>query len=92
MSTRPDVAFMLARPAHFVALGFGTGLAPRAPGTFGTLLGFPIAWALHAAGSDALYLVVALALFAAGTWAAGVTSRDLGVDDHGAISSMSIAP
>ena len=34
---RPSVRFMLSHPAHFMALGFGAGLAPKAPGTVGTL-------------------------------------------------------
>ena len=34
---RPTVRFMFANPAHFMALGFGSGLAPIAPGTSGTL-------------------------------------------------------
>ena len=34
---RPTLRFMLAHPAHLIALGFGAGLAPRAPGTVGTL-------------------------------------------------------
>ena len=36
-SRRPDARFLFAHPAHFIALGFGSGLAPRAPGTAGTL-------------------------------------------------------
>ncbi len=81
----PDFRFLVAHPAHFIALGLGTGLAPRAPGTFGTLLGFPLAWALYVLGSPAAYLAAVLLLLAAGTWASAVTSRHLGVDDHGAI-------
>src|SRR3989304_5211818 len=42
MIIRPTARFLFAHPAHFLALGFGSGLAPVAPGTFGTLLGFPI--------------------------------------------------
>ena len=34
---RASARFMLAHPANLVALGFGSGLAPRAPGTVGTL-------------------------------------------------------
>ena len=34
---RPNARFMLAHPAHFIALGFGSGLSPIAPGTAGTL-------------------------------------------------------
>ena len=41
---RPTAGFMLAHPARFIALGFGTGLSPFAPGTVGTLLGFPMYW------------------------------------------------
>ena len=43
ISRRPDVRFLLAHPAHFIALGFGAGLSPVAPGTAGTaaaLLGY----------------------------------------------------
>jgi phosphatidylglycerophosphatase A len=79
------VSFLLARPAHVVALGFGAGLAPVAPGTFGTLVALPIAWLLQASGSDAVYLAVTALLFVAGVFAADVTARDLGVADHGAI-------
>ena len=34
---KPTAKFMLAHPAHFIALGFGSGLSPVAPGTAGTL-------------------------------------------------------
>jgi len=40
----PGLRFAAAHPAHLVALGFGSGLSPVAPGTAGTLL----AWALGA--------------------------------------------
>ena len=42
---RPSARFMLSHPAHFVALGFGSGLSPVAPGTSGTLW----AWAAFVA-------------------------------------------
>ena len=38
---RPNVRFLLAHPAHFIALGGGSGLAPIAPGTVGTLWAWP---------------------------------------------------
>ncbi|TMH23964.1 MAG: phosphatidylglycerophosphatase A, partial [Betaproteobacteria bacterium] len=41
MILRPAPGFVFAHPAHFIALGFGSGLAPLAPGTAGTLLAFP---------------------------------------------------
>ena len=82
---RPTLAFLVARPAHFVALGFGTGLAPVAPGTFGTLVALPIATLLWRMTGDAGFLSVLVILFALGVWAAAVTGRNLGVPDHGAI-------
>ncbi|MFN7506546.1 MAG: phosphatidylglycerophosphatase A, partial [Limnobacter sp.] len=38
--SKPSWRFMLAHPAHFLALGFGSGLAWVLPGTFGTLMGW----------------------------------------------------
>jgi phosphatidylglycerophosphatase A len=38
---RPGVRFMLSHPAHAIALGFGSGLSPVAPGTAGTLWAWP---------------------------------------------------
>ncbi len=83
--TRPTLRFMLHHPAHFVALGFGTGLAPVAPGTFGTLVAIPIALLLRAYAGDATYVAVTLAFFVVGAWASHVTGRALGVADHGSI-------
>ena len=81
--------FVFAHPAHFIALGFGAGVLPAA-GTFGTLLGFPIYWALEAQFSAPSSLQVSplwlfgviAALFALGVWACDVTGRHLGVSDH----------
>ena len=82
MILRPTPRFVFSHPAHAVAFGFGAGLAPTAPGTFGTLLGWGIGLALGAAHPDAV-LLAALAFFAVGVWACGVTGRHLGVADHG---------
>ena len=76
---------MLRHPAHVIALGFGSGLAPRAPGTAGTLA----AWAAFvlleqsfAALPWAPLLVAGLVL---GIWACTLCARHLGVADPGAI-------
>jgi phosphatidylglycerophosphatase A len=83
MAARPSFVFMLHHPAHFLALGFGAGLAPFAPGTFGTLLAVPIAFGLWAYASDGGYLAAVVFFFIIGIWASGVTGEDLGVpDDH----------
>ena len=84
-ATAPTPRFLVGHPAHFIALGFGAGLAPRAPGTFGTLVAIPLAVALRTYASDATFLAVIVVLGVAGVWAAEVTGRALGVPDHGAI-------
>ena len=65
MILRPTPRFVFSHPAHAVAFGFGAGLAPTAPGTFGTLLGWVIGLALAAVHPDAV-LLTALAFFAVG--------------------------
>ena len=81
----PTLAFMLRHPAHWIALGFGSGLAPLAPGTFGSLVALPLAWALDRYAGTAGWLGTIAGVTLAGTWAAHVTSRDLGVADHRSI-------
>jgi phosphatidylglycerophosphatase A len=81
---RPKAGFVFSHPAHIVAFGFGAGLAPFAPGTFGTLLGWAIAWALPTE-SPGILLIVAGGLFLVGVWACEITGRHLGVADHPAM-------
>ncbi|MGA8050455.1 MAG: phosphatidylglycerophosphatase A [Burkholderiales bacterium] len=80
---RPRFAFV--HPAHFIAVGFGAGLAPFAPGTFGTLVAFPLWWLLGSWFSPLELGALLTLLFAIGVWACGVTGRHLGVADHGAM-------
>lgn len=82
---RPSFRFLFRHPAHLLALGFGAGLAPFAPGTFGTLVAIPIAHGLRHVTGDLGYALAVALLFAAGVWASAVTSRNLGVSDHGSI-------
>ena len=83
--SRPTLRFLFQHPAHFIALGFGAGLAPWAPGTFGTLVAIPIALLLRDHASDTVFAIAVVALFALGAWASQVTGRALGVPDHGSI-------
>nr|WP_239031205.1 phosphatidylglycerophosphatase A [Pseudoalteromonas sp. MMG024] len=65
-------------------MGFGLGLAPKAPGTFGTLAAIPFIF-LTMMAPLWLQLVVAIAICAIGIWFCDVASRDAGVHDHPAI-------
>jgi len=67
-----------------LALGFGAGLAPCAPGTAGTLVAVPFYLALEALATP-WYLAAVAALFVLGVWICGRTARDLGRADPGAI-------
>jgi len=85
MIRSPSFKFLVAHPAHFIALGFGAGLSPIAPGTVGTLVAVPLGVALKTYGNDLVYFCAVVAAFALGVWAAGRTGRDLGKADHPAI-------
>lgn len=76
--------FNLKKFTHFCALGFGLGLAPKAPGTFGTLAAIPFIF-LTMMAPLWLQLAVAIAICAIGIWFCDVASRDAGVHDHPAI-------
>ncbi len=72
---------LLRDPGHLLALGFGSGLAPRAPGTFGTLAAIPV-YLLCAQLPLTIYLLVVVATFMLGIYVCGRTARALGVHDH----------
>ncbi len=86
MMVRPSAQFLVSSPAHFIALGFGTGLAPVAPGTFGTLLAVPLFYAIAPGMSLPVFFGMLAVLFALGVWACGRTGRDMGIADHGAMN------
>ena len=81
MSTPPRFTQLLRRPSLLLAFGFGAGLAPRAPGTFGSLLGVLLWWPL-ASLSWQWYLVVLTTACVLGIWLCGTSTRQLGVHDH----------
>jgi len=81
---RPPAHFAFSHPAHVIALGFGAGLAPVAPGTIGTVLGWAIGWVLGQYHAGAV-LLAAVLFFLAGLWACEITGRHLGAEDHGAM-------
>jgi len=75
---------VMTDPVHFLAFGFGTGLAPFAPGTFGSLPGVLLFWLTMGYGLYVQLTVIAL-LIAAGIWICGESARRLGIHDHGGI-------
>ncbi|BAW80078.1 phosphatidylglycerophosphatase A [Candidatus Nitrosoglobus terrae] len=79
-TVKSNLRRILTNPIYFLAFGFGFGLAPRAPGTFGTLPALPIYlwiqdWPLL------WYILLVFILFLAGIWICQVTARDLEIKD-----------
>jgi phosphatidylglycerophosphatase A len=82
---KPGAGFMLAHPAHAIALGFGSGLSPLAPGTAGTLWAW-LAWLLlqsYLTTAQLGWLILGSTLI--GWWACTVTAKNLQVLDPGSI-------
>lgn len=84
MSRNQVPASVWRHPVHFLAFGLGSGAAPWAPGTFGTLAAVPL-YFLLAQLTPVLYVLLTLLAFLLGCWLCGKTSRDIGVHDHGGI-------
>ena len=68
-------------PVVFLAFGFGSGLAPRAPGTVGTLAAVPL-YLWFSQSSLPVYIGILVALSVCGVWICGTASSRLGVHDH----------
>jgi len=79
--TEVTAARVLRDPVLFLAFGFGSGLAPKAPGTVGTLAAVPL-YLLLTPLSAVGYLGVVLAVVLAGIWICGRASQTLGSHDH----------
>jgi phosphatidylglycerophosphatase A len=82
---RPSLRFLVAHPAHFIALGCGSGLSPIVPGTAGTLF----AWAVYvliagwfSAWGMGLFIAASTLV---GWWACAVTAANMRVLDPGPI-------
>lgn len=82
---KPNLRFLLSDPAHFVALGFGSGLWPKGPGTAGTLAGWLLYPFIRAPLSEPLFAGLLVACFLFGILACERTGRSLGVSDPGCI-------
>ena len=82
---RPTARFMLRHPAHWLALGFGSGLSPKAPGTVGTLWSWLSFLVLSQWLSQAQWGLVIVGSLLIGVWACTVTAQHMGSADPGAI-------
>ena len=80
----PNTAFLISHPSHFLALGFGSGLSPKAPGTLGTLTALPL-FALLLLTPELIHYIAITLLFLIGMPLCTKTGTDLGVSDHGSI-------
>ncbi len=84
MAHKPIPPSLLLDPRHLLAVGFGSGLSPFAPGTMGTLAAIP-PYILLAQLELLPYLGVLIAGFLLGIYLCEFTSRTLNVHDHGGI-------
>lgn len=79
-----NAKFTLSDPIQFLALGFGSGLLPKAPGTYGTIAAIPIFIMMSYLTVD-LYLAVLVVMAITGIYICGKAASDAGVHDHPAI-------
>lgn len=85
-TSQPKITFreLLKRPVCFLGLGFGSGLAPKAPGTFGTLAAIPIYWLMQDL-SLSIYLAITVTAFIIGIWICQQSADWLQKDDPSAV-------
>ncbi|ANO50875.1 phosphatidylglycerophosphatase A family protein [Woeseia oceani] len=82
MTDQPSLArTVMTDPVHFLAFGFGSGLAPKAPGTAGSVAGILVAWAFLPLPMT-LRLAVGVLIALVGIWICGESARRIGVHDH----------
>lgn len=82
---RPTWAFLLAHPAHFIALGAGSGLSRFAPGTAGTLWAWATFLLLQPVMTAPAWALLLVAATLVGWWACTVTAKNMRVADPGSI-------
>ena len=85
MTVPPKPRLAWYHPASLLATWFGSGLLPKAPGTWGSLAALPCAWGIALMGGPWLLFAACLAVFLLGLWASGPYARSLGQDDPGRV-------
>ncbi len=81
MAERIAARRVFSDPVLWLAFGFGSGLAPRAPGTAGTLMAIPLFLLLNLLPFTS-YLAATVLVTLIGVWICGYASKALGVHDH----------
>jgi phosphatidylglycerophosphatase A len=81
----PRLGLPFRHPAVIIATGFGIGLFPVMPGSWGSLLALPFAWAIVAGAGKIGLAVAVLCAFGVGIWAANRVIEESGLNDPGAI-------
>jgi len=71
----------LRNPAVFLATGFGVGLLPKAPGTWGSVLAVALAWPIYVAVGQIGLTIAAFAAFAIGVWSSNFCIGKYGAED-----------
>lgn len=80
---QPTLGWVMKNPLRIFGFGFGMGLVPKAPGTWGTIPGVIIAGLLLGMGmSKPMLFMLSLVLFLCGIVACNAMERELGVHDY----------
>ena len=82
---RPTAGYLVRHPARWIALGLGSGLSPRAPGTVGTLWAWVSFLVLEPWLDDLDWILLIAASLAIGWWACTRTARELRIADPSCI-------
>jgi len=81
MANRSLTGLPFWHPAALFATWFGTGLLPVMPGTWGSLVALPCAWAIRALWGPAALAATAGITFAIGCWAAAKVAKTSPIGD-----------
>ncbi|MBM4208913.1 MAG: phosphatidylglycerophosphatase A [Gammaproteobacteria bacterium] len=75
---------ILTDPVLFLAFGFGSGLAKKAPGTCGTLAALPL-YLLMVNTGNLVYSLLTFIVTVSGIWICGIAAEKLGEHDFNGI-------
>ena len=71
--------------ARLIWTWFGSGLLPKAPGTWGSLAALPFAWFIYSYGGYQTLLLATAGIFVAGVWTSGIAAAERGAEDPGEV-------